>query len=58
VWRSYRPGLFTGCAEAVGEVGGFSHTLDERRRAYFVSTAEKVCGGHGSSRRAVQVTTA
>lgn len=36
-----RPDLFADCAEAVGEVGGFSHTLDDDHRAYFVATAEK-----------------
>ena len=35
------PQLFADCAEAIGEVGGFSHTLDAGHRAYFVSTAEK-----------------
>jgi acetylornithine deacetylase/succinyl-diaminopimelate desuccinylase-like protein len=36
-----RPDLFEGCAEAVGEVGGFSMTIAEDRRAYFIETAEK-----------------
>jgi acetylornithine deacetylase/succinyl-diaminopimelate desuccinylase-like protein len=36
-----RPDLFDGCTEAVGEVGGFSLTLDEDRRVYLVETAEK-----------------
>ena len=35
------PELFADCAEAIGEVGGFSHTLSDRHRAYLVSTAEK-----------------
>ncbi|CAN5257407.1 M20/M25/M40 family metallo-hydrolase [soil metagenome] len=35
------PGLFADCAEAIGEVGGFSHTLSDDHRAYLVSTAEK-----------------
>ncbi|MDN4522721.1 MULTISPECIES: M20/M25/M40 family metallo-hydrolase [Mycolicibacterium] len=35
------PHLFADCAEAIGEVGGFSHTLSAAHRAYFVSTAEK-----------------
>ena len=35
------PGLFADCADAVGEVGGFSRTLDKDRRAYFVATGEK-----------------
>jgi acetylornithine deacetylase/succinyl-diaminopimelate desuccinylase-like protein len=37
----HRPDLFEGCTEAVGEVGGFSMTLAEDRRAYFIETAEK-----------------
>lgn len=36
-----RPELFADCAEAVGEVGGFSHTLSDEHRAYLVATAEK-----------------
>jgi acetylornithine deacetylase/succinyl-diaminopimelate desuccinylase-like protein len=36
-----RPDLFEGCTEAVGEVGGFSMTIAEDRRAYFIETAEK-----------------
>jgi acetylornithine deacetylase/succinyl-diaminopimelate desuccinylase-like protein len=36
-----RPELFADCRDAIGEVGGFSHTLNDRARAYFVSTAEK-----------------
>jgi acetylornithine deacetylase/succinyl-diaminopimelate desuccinylase-like protein len=36
-----RPDLFADCAEAIGEVGGFSHTLSESHRAYLVATAEK-----------------
>ena len=36
-----RPDLFIDCGEAIGEVGGFSRTLDDRNRAYFVATAEK-----------------
>ncbi|MFC5663911.1 M20/M25/M40 family metallo-hydrolase [Kitasatospora misakiensis] len=35
------PGLFEGVTEAVGEVGGFSVTLDNGARAYLVQTAEK-----------------
>lgn len=35
------PQLFADCAEAIGEVGGFSHTLTSDHRGYFVSTAEK-----------------
>ncbi|MBC8092641.1 MAG: M20/M25/M40 family metallo-hydrolase [Pseudonocardia sp.] len=37
----HRPDLFEGCTEAVGEVGGFSMTVAEDRRAYFIETAEK-----------------
>ena len=33
--------LFDGCTEAVGEVGGFSYTVDESRRLYLIETAEK-----------------
>lgn len=57
-----RPDLFEGITEAVGEVGGFSLTVDrpdgEVRRLYLVETAEKGLGwmrltaegraGHGS----------
>lgn len=35
------PGLFEGCSEAIGEVGGFSHSLDDGRRLYLIETAEK-----------------
>ncbi|MGC4896754.1 M20/M25/M40 family metallo-hydrolase [Micromonospora sp. DT31] len=34
-------GLFDGCTEAIGEVGGFSYSLDEQRRLYLIETAEK-----------------
>ncbi|MDL9946115.1 M20/M25/M40 family metallo-hydrolase [Gordonia sp. ABSL11-1] len=57
-----RPDLFEGVTEAVGEVGGFSLTVDrpdgEQRRLYLVETAEKglswmrltanASAGHGS----------
>jgi acetylornithine deacetylase/succinyl-diaminopimelate desuccinylase-like protein len=53
----HRPDLFEGCTEAVGEVGGFSLTLNEQR-IYLIQTAEKGLGwmrltargvpGHGS----------
>jgi acetylornithine deacetylase/succinyl-diaminopimelate desuccinylase-like protein len=33
--------LFEGVTEAIGEVGGFSFTVDENRRLYLVETAEK-----------------
>ncbi|MFB6893063.1 M20/M25/M40 family metallo-hydrolase [Kitasatospora sp. NPDC056327] len=36
-----RPELFDGVTEAIGEVGGFSVTLDGGARAYLVQTAEK-----------------
>jgi acetylornithine deacetylase/succinyl-diaminopimelate desuccinylase-like protein len=35
------PELFEGCTEAVGEVGGFSYTVDRDLRLYLVETAEK-----------------
>jgi acetylornithine deacetylase/succinyl-diaminopimelate desuccinylase-like protein len=35
------PELFAGCTEAIGEVGGFSYTVDESLRLYLVETAEK-----------------
>ncbi len=37
----YRPELFEGCTEAVGEVGGFSHTLADDQRVYLIESAEK-----------------
>jgi acetylornithine deacetylase/succinyl-diaminopimelate desuccinylase-like protein len=36
-----RPDLFEGATEAIGEVGGFSVTLSENLRAYFIEIAEK-----------------
>jgi acetylornithine deacetylase/succinyl-diaminopimelate desuccinylase-like protein len=33
--------LFEGCTEAIGEVGGFSVSLDEARRIYLIEAAEK-----------------
>lgn len=52
------PELFEGCTQAIGEVGGFSHTIDDDRRLYLIETAEKGIGwmrltargtaGHGS----------
>jgi acetylornithine deacetylase/succinyl-diaminopimelate desuccinylase-like protein len=36
-----RPDLFEGATEAIGEVGGFSVTLGESARAYFIEIAEK-----------------
>lgn len=35
------PGLFEGCTEAIGEVGGFSVTLPNETRLYPIETAEK-----------------
>jgi acetylornithine deacetylase/succinyl-diaminopimelate desuccinylase-like protein len=35
------PELFDGCTEAVGEVGGFSYTVNDDLRLYLVETAEK-----------------
>ncbi|MGC9669906.1 M20/M25/M40 family metallo-hydrolase [Planosporangium sp. 12N6] len=35
------PDLFEGCTEAIGEVGGFSYTVDQDLRLYLVETAEK-----------------
>ena len=35
------PGLFEGVTEAIGEVGGFSFTVNENLRFYLVETAEK-----------------
>ncbi|HKS99088.1 MAG TPA: M20/M25/M40 family metallo-hydrolase [Rugosimonospora sp.] len=35
------PDLLDGCTEAVGEVGGFSYTVNEDLRLYLVATAEK-----------------
>jgi acetylornithine deacetylase/succinyl-diaminopimelate desuccinylase-like protein len=53
----HRPDLFRGCTEAVGEVGGFSLTMDDQR-IYPIQAAEKGLGwmrlrahgvpGHGS----------
>ena len=36
-----RPDLFEGCTEAIGEVGGFSLTLNEDQRVYLIEAAEK-----------------
>jgi acetylornithine deacetylase/succinyl-diaminopimelate desuccinylase-like protein len=35
------PELFEGCTEAIGEVGGFSFTVNDDLRLYLVETAEK-----------------
>ena len=37
----HHPGLFEGVTEAIGEVGGFSFTVNENLRLYLVETAEK-----------------
>jgi len=37
----HHPELFTDATEAISEVGGFSITLDDQRRAYLVAAAEK-----------------
>ncbi|MFC5905942.1 M20/M25/M40 family metallo-hydrolase [Streptacidiphilus monticola] len=37
----HHPGLFEGVSEAIGEVGGFSFTVNEQLRLYLVQTAEK-----------------
>jgi acetylornithine deacetylase/succinyl-diaminopimelate desuccinylase-like protein len=34
-------GLFDGCTEAIGEVGGFSYTISDDLRLYLIETAEK-----------------
>jgi len=36
-----RPDLFEGCTEAIGEVGGFSFSVDEGQRLYLLETAQK-----------------
>jgi acetylornithine deacetylase/succinyl-diaminopimelate desuccinylase-like protein len=35
------PDLFEGCTEAIGEVGGFSYTVNDGQRLYLIETAEK-----------------
>jgi len=37
----HHAGLFADCTEAIGEVGGFSLSLDESTRLYLIQTAEK-----------------
>ncbi|MFV0534355.1 MAG: M20/M25/M40 family metallo-hydrolase [Cumulibacter sp.] len=37
----HHPELFDGCTEAVGEVGGFSFTVDDATRVYPIMTGEK-----------------
>ncbi|MDI2130163.1 M20/M25/M40 family metallo-hydrolase [Yinghuangia seranimata] len=36
-----KPELFEGCNEAIGEVGGFSFTVNDDLRLYLIETAEK-----------------
>jgi acetylornithine deacetylase/succinyl-diaminopimelate desuccinylase-like protein len=55
-----QPGVFDGCEEAIGEVGGFSLTVRDDLRLYLIQTAEKGMAwldliadgraGHGSFR--------
>lgn len=35
------PDLFAGCTEGIGEVGGFSYTVNENQRLYLIETAQK-----------------
>src|SRR5262245_29298396 len=37
----HHPGLFEGCVDAIGEVGGFSYTVSDDLRLYLIETAEK-----------------
>ena len=37
----HRPDMLTGVSQAVGEVGGFSYSVSESLRLYFLQTAEK-----------------
>jgi acetylornithine deacetylase/succinyl-diaminopimelate desuccinylase-like protein len=37
----HHPELFEGCTEAIGEVGGFSYTVNDDLRLYLIQTAEK-----------------
>lgn len=37
----HHPELFEGCTEAIGEVGGYSYTVNDDLRLYLVQTAEK-----------------
>jgi acetylornithine deacetylase/succinyl-diaminopimelate desuccinylase-like protein len=61
IWMAEnRPDLLEGCTEAIGEVGGFSLTVDDDLRLYLIQTAEKGMAwlnliaegraGHGSFR--------
>ena len=40
-WSASTADLFEGCTEAIGEVGGFSYTVNDDLRLYLVETAEK-----------------
>jgi acetylornithine deacetylase/succinyl-diaminopimelate desuccinylase-like protein len=54
----HHPELFEGCTEGISEVGGFSVSISEENRLYFIETAQKGLGwmkltakgraGHGS----------
>ncbi|WP_026189407.1 M20/M25/M40 family metallo-hydrolase [Salinispora mooreana] len=35
------PDLFAGCTEGIGEVGGFSYSVNEKQRLYLIETAQK-----------------
>jgi acetylornithine deacetylase/succinyl-diaminopimelate desuccinylase-like protein len=37
----HHPELFEGCTEAISEVGGFSHSVDDDLRLYLIETAQK-----------------
>ena len=37
----HKPELFEGCTEAISEVGGFSHSIDDDLRLYLIETAQK-----------------
>ncbi|WP_018215304.1 M20/M25/M40 family metallo-hydrolase [Salinispora vitiensis] len=37
----HHPELFAGCAEGIGEVGGFSYSVNENQRLYLIETAQK-----------------
>lgn len=38
---AHHPEVFAGCSEAVSEVGGFSVTIEDDKRLYFIETAQK-----------------
>lgn len=37
----HHPDLFAGCTEGIGEVGGFSYSVNENQRLYLIETAQK-----------------